>query len=74
MMLKKFLQIVLAVLMLLLSVIPALVIYEPLSKIIPIFPVFQAPFWFIPFGFASIILIVCLSFLLSFLHSKMKNR
>jgi len=65
---KKVMRIVVAILMILLAVIPFLVIYEPLSRAIPIsnLPNFEAPGWLIPAGFVSIGCIIILSFVLAF--------
>ncbi|MFA1819382.1 hypothetical protein ACDX78_04110 [Virgibacillus oceani] len=49
--------------MILLAIIPALVIYEPLSQIFPVFSNYTAPDWFIPVGFINIGFIVVLSIL-----------
>ncbi|MBO0996057.1 hypothetical protein [Bacillus sp. SD088] len=47
--------------MILLAIIPALVIYEPISAIFTIFPSFEAPSWFTPVGFINIALITVLA-------------
>lgn len=49
--------------MILLAIVPALVIYEPLSQALPALPNYKGPDWFIPVGFISIGLIVVLAFL-----------
>ncbi|GEN86811.1 hypothetical protein MKY30_13855 [Oceanobacillus sp. FSL W8-0428] len=66
---KKIIQIVVALLMILLAIIPFLVVYDPLSQAIPALPEFEAPGWFVPVGFINIALIVALSFLLASLSS-----
>lgn len=47
--------------MILLAIIPALVIYEPISAIFTILPRFEAPSWFTPVGFINIALITVLA-------------
>lgn len=61
---KKIIRRVLAVFMILLGVIPFLVIYDPLSRVIPKLPIFDAPSWFIPAGFISIACLITLAFTL----------
>ncbi|GGP08159.1 hypothetical protein [Oceanobacillus neutriphilus] len=66
---KKIMQIVIAILMILFAVVPFLVIYDPLSEAIPAFPDFEAPGWFVPAGFICIALIVALAFFMASLSS-----
>ncbi|WP_152658323.1 hypothetical protein [Oceanobacillus sp. CFH 90083] len=53
------------IIMLLLSVIPFLVIYEGISSNIPALSDFESPEWFIPVGFINIALIVVVAFLMA---------
>ncbi|GAB2546699.1 hypothetical protein [Gracilibacillus alcaliphilus] len=62
---KKSLQIMVAVVMLLLAIFPSLVIYDGLSQALPILPNYRAPDWMMPAGFISIALIIILAFLIS---------
>lgn len=67
---KKIIQRLIALLMILLAIIPFLVIYDPLSQAIPALPNYEAPGWSVPAGFISIALIVVLSFFLASLSSQ----
>ncbi|GAB2533245.1 hypothetical protein [Gracilibacillus alcaliphilus] len=58
------------IIMLLLSVIPSLIMYEGISSNIPALPDFESPDWFVPVGFINIALIVVVSYLMARIVSK----
>ncbi|WP_066186101.1 MULTISPECIES: hypothetical protein [Gracilibacillus] len=59
---KKWIQIVVSLIMLLLAIIPFLVIYDGLSQALPILPIYKVPGWMIPGGFLCIAVIIVFSF------------
>lgn len=63
---KKIIRRIIAIFMILLGVIPFLVVYDPLSRVIPKLPIFDAPSWFVPVGFINIACIIILAFILAF--------
>lgn len=65
---NRRIQFIIVIAMIVLTIIPFLVIYEPVSAVIPALPDFVAPSWFIPVGFLNIGLIIVLA--LSLIKSK----
>lgn len=61
---KKLIQKIGPVLMILLTIFPILVIYQPISEQVSSLPNFEAPDWLVPIGFISIACIFVLSFLI----------